>query len=201
MYKYLLILAILFINFGILSFTQENIISNGILNIEHEIFYLENRVSELIKKKPELVNMKSLKQYHILWLGLGDMKKEDYLDHSFLYHLSQDYYKFGIRNKKKFLKSNTLIVDNNGTLFAKGDARFLHVSSNFDENDIILSEMFFNNELDFAFRISSHSQRYIVGVKGGNLFGIKNTNEGLKIYSWLDFIECCFDEWVFPRKE
>jgi hypothetical protein len=43
--------------------------------------------------------------------------------------------------------------------------------------------------------------RYMVGIKGNSLYVFEETKEDLKIYTWKEFIECCFDEWVYKKKQ
>lgn len=200
MRRYLIITIIVY--FGMCSYAQ-NINMVKVLNIEQDIVSLENRITDLIKKKSEIANIQGLRQYHILWLGSYTNKKEDYLDHSFLHQLGYDYYRLSsnslFRKEKKYIKATTLITDSVGSLVATGDARLVHISPAFFQSDVELAKMFFENEIDFAFYL--HTMSYMVGIKGNNLYGLERTQEGLKIYSWEEFMECCFDKWIYPRKQ
>lgn len=213
---------------GMCSYAQGNINMIEILNIEQDIVSLENRITSSIKiNNPDIANIQGLQQFHILWLGTRTNRKEDFLNYSFLYQLDCGYYNLspkvkkiksgkpsllyrispdlyyyiGSKKWKKYLKTSTLITDSVGNLVATGDARFvtsLHNDS-FAQYDMKLAKMFFNKEIDFAFYL--HSMRYMVGVKGNHLYALKDTQEGLKIYSWEEFISCCFDEWVYPGRK
>ena len=203
MRRYLIITIIIY--FGMCSYAKENINMIEILNVEQDIVSLEKRITNLIKKKPEIANIQGLRQYHIFWLGIekDSLKKEDYLDHSFLHKLYYGYYHLGsnslFKKRKEYIRTTILITDSAGNLVARGDARLVHISPVFDPNDVKLAKMFFDKEIDFAFYMGGTFNKY-VGIKGNNLFVLESTQEGLMIYSWEEFMECCFDEWVYPRK-
>jgi len=212
MRRYLILIAIIIYS-GMCSYAQENINMIEVLNIKQDIVSLENKITDLIKKKPEIANIQGLRQFHIFWLGSFpnvDVKKENYSDYSFLYQLVYDYYHLSSNclfgKKRKYIKATTFITDFAGNLVAKGDARLVtpfYKGSYGELPDMKLAKMFFNNEIDFVFRLGfPHTMRYMVGIKGNNLFAFENTKEGLKIYSWDEFMKCCFDEWVHqpPRK-
>jgi hypothetical protein len=55
--------------------------------------------------------------------------------------------------------------------------------------------MFFDKEIDFVFRIGRTFNRY-VGIKGNTLCALEATKDGLRTYTWEEFMKCCFDEWV-----
>lgn len=204
MRRYLILTII--INFGMCSYAQENINMIEVLHIKQDIVSLENRITDLIKKKPEIANIQGLRQFHIFWLSVEEdsLKKEDYLDHSFLYKLCYGYYHLGSKslfNKgKKYIRTTTLITNSVGNLVATGDARLVHISPAFFQSDVELAKMFFDNEIDFAFYAGGTFSKYI-GIKGNNLFALERTKEGLKIYTWEEFMECCFDKWIYPRKK
>lgn len=210
MRRYVILTAII-VYFEMCSYAQENINMIEVLNIEQDIVALENRITDLIKKKPEIANIQGLRQFHILLLGFSDytkieIKKEDYLEHSFLFQLCQGYYRLGsnslFRKEKKYLSTITLITDGTGNLIATGDARLVHIALVFAPNDIELAKMLFDNEIDFVLWLETpHIMRYMVGIKGNNLYALERTQEGLKIHSWEEFMECCFDKWVYPRQK
>ncbi|MDR1614422.1 MAG: hypothetical protein LBS26_02525 [Campylobacteraceae bacterium] len=212
MHRYVIQTTII-IYFGMCSFSfaQENTNMIKILNIEQDIVSLENRITDLIKKKPAIANIQGLRQFHILLLGFSDynkveIKKEDYLDYSFLYQLRQSYYHLGSNSlfakKKKYLSTITLVTDSTGNLVATSDARLVHIAPVFDQKDIELAKMFFDKEIDFILWLETpHITRYMVGIKDNNLYALERTKEGLKIYSWDEFMKCCFDKWIVPRKQ
>jgi len=190
------------------SFAQKNTIMTEVLENRQELVSLEKRISELIKKNPDIANIHGLRQFHILLMGFSDynkveIKKENYLDYSFLSRLHQRYYHVSSNSlfakKKKYLSTITLITDSLGNLVATGDARLVHIASVFSQNDIESAKMFFNKEMDFILRLETpHSMRYMVGIKGNNLYALERTNKGLKIFQWDEFMKCCFDKWIMP---
>jgi hypothetical protein len=211
---------------GIYAYSQDTINMVKILNIEQDIVALENRITSSIKvNNPDIANIQGLRQYHILWLNSYTDKKEDYLDHSFLYKLFFGYYELSPKVKKikgckpsllyrinpdlyyyinskrwkKFIRTTTLITDSTGNLVARGDARFVVGYTKFSQSDKELAKMFFEKEIDFAFCMGGQFGTYI-GIKDDNLFALEETKEGLKIYSWEEFMKCCFDKWVYLRK-
>ena len=206
MRRYLILITII-IRFGMCSYAQENINMIEILNIRQDIVSLENRIMNLIKKKPEITNIKGLRQFHVFWVSLDNenIKKEDYLNHSFLYKLiPPGYYHFGsnslLKKEKKYLRSITSITDSIGNLVATGDARLVHVAPFFNQFDVKLAKMFFNKEIDFAFYMGGAYPTFIA-IKGNKLSVVKDTQEGLKIYSWEEFIDCCFEDWKYSKKQ
>lgn len=179
------ILTTIFICSGMCSYAQENINMIEILNIKQDIVSLENRITDLIQKNSEIANVKGVQQFHIFWLGNveNNLKKEDYLDHSFLYKLDYSHYHLGanslFKKGRKYIRTTTLITDSIGNLVAKGDARLVHVSTVFDPNDAKLAKMFFDKEIDFVFRIGRTFTRY-VGIKGSTLYALEATKDGLQ---------------------
>ena len=205
---------------GTPSYTQQNINMIEMLHVEQDIVSLEKRIARLIKKKPEIANVQGLRQFHILLLGNTNIRKERFLDRSFLRQITiGDYFhlypiisyrkgggwRLNVRNifrkNQKYIQTVTFITDSTGNLVAKGDARFvtpIYKGSYFELSDMKLAKMFFDKEIDFVFWLGfPHSTRYMIGIKDNNLYGLQNTQEGLKIYTWDEFMECCFDEWVF----
>ena len=196
------ILATIIMCSGIYSYAPENIDLIEILNIRQDVISLENRIANLIIKNSEIANIRGVRQFHIFWLGdvENNLKKEDYLDHSFLYKLGYGYYHLGtnslFKKEKKYIRTTTLITDAAGNLVAIGDARLVHISPVFDSNDVKLAKMFFDKEIDFVFRIGRTFNRY-VGIKGSTLCALEATKDGLQTYTWEEFMKCCFDEWVY----
>jgi|GEM_PF-556404 len=129
---------------------------------------------------------------------------------SFLYRVSPYLYfhikssKPLFRKERKYLKATTLISDSAGNLIASGDARFItlvHKDSYFELANEKLAKMFFDKEIDFVFDLGfPFSIRYMIGIKEYNLYAFEKTKEGLKIYHWEEFMDCCFDKWVFQGK-
>jgi len=222
MRRYLILTII--ICFGMSSYAQENINMLEILNIQQDIVALENRITSSIKiNNPDIANMQGLRQFHILWLGSFTDKKEDYLDRTFLYKLFCGYYELSPKVKqnkrekipflycinpdlyyqieskkwKKYLKTTTLITDSTGNLVASGDARLVYGYTNFSQFDKKLAKMFFDKEIDFAFYMGGAYPSFIV-IKDNKISVVKETKEEeLKIYSWDEFMECCFENWLY----
>jgi hypothetical protein len=188
------------------SYAQENINMIKILDIEQDIISLEKRITSLVKKKPEIANIRGLRQFHVFGLYSGNSRKEDFLNRSFLYKLSLGGYydiksNFLFWKRRKYIKAQTSITDSVGNLVARGDARLVHVAPVFGQYNIELAKMFFDKEIDFVFDLGfPYSSRYMVGIKGNNLYALQNTKEGLKVYPWDEFMQCCYDEWVFQGK-
>ena len=124
MRKYLIFIVIVLCSASH-SYAQESINMIEILNIEQDIVALEKEITKLIKKNPDMANMQNLRQFHILILKFDDystvLKKEEYIDLSFLYHLKPRYYDsvfkrkknklVSIKLKEKYLTTETLITD------------------------------------------------------------------------------------------
>ncbi len=98
------------------------------------------------------------------------------------------------------IRTTTLITDSLGNLVAGGDAHLVYGRTSFDSNDVKLAKMFFDKEIDFAFYLEGTLLSRYIGIKGNNLFAFEATKEGLKIYSWRELIECCFEEWIYPNR-
>jgi len=116
-----------------------------------------------------------------------------------------------ISKRENCIATNTIITDSKGDLVAYGNALRITPTPPVycDSSDIILARMFFDKELDFAFCIVSPKRHYDIGVKGNNLyvFGWEGTIfdevfldwEFVK-YTWEEFMDCCFDNWVISKK-
>lgn len=203
MFRYLILVTMVLYS-GTCSYAQKNINIIEILNIEQDIVSLENRIKDLTKKNPAMANIQGLRQFHVFWLGIDDIKKKEYENRSFLYRLYHAYYDIGsnFRKKKKYIRTTTLITDSVGNLVAIGDARLVHVAPVFGKNDIELAKMFFDKKIDFAFYMGVTYitfDTYCV-IKDNKISIIKDTKECLEIYSWEEFIDCCFDELVHQKK-
>ena len=184
-------------------YAQENINMIEILNIEQDIIFLEKRIMSLIKKNSVIANIQGFKQFHIIWLGSDTNRKEDFFDCSFFGKLFlADHYQiksgFLFWKKQEYIKATTIITDSVGNLIAKGDVRLVHVAPVFGKQDIRLAKMFFDKEIDFVFLLGfPFLMRYMVGIKDNTLYALEGTKEGLKVYSWDEFMACCFDEWAY----
>ena len=185
------------------SHAQESINMIEILNIEKDIISLENRISNLIKKNSAMADMQNLRQFHILMLHLDynkvEFKKERYLDLSFLYHLEPQYYEVGRKGKEEYLRTMTLITDSAGNLITNCDARFFFRTPPIANPGYVqLAKMLFDEKFDYILWLSGpHEMGYKIGIKGSKLYAIKTVNNELKIYTWEEFMECCFDKWIW----
>jgi hypothetical protein len=205
MLKYYFILTILF-SFFICIYAQENINLIKILNIEQDIVSLEKEIAKLIKEDPEMANMQNLRQFHIpnLKFDGNDLQKEDYLNHSFLYHFKPRFYDFVFKRKnnklisrklkEKYLMAETLVTDSEGNLICLKINRMKGCLTSLDYAK--LAKMLFNKEFDLILSLP-YTLSYMVGIKGNNLYAIEKWNE-FKVYTWEEFIECCFDKWIVP---
>ncbi|MDR2954384.1 MAG: hypothetical protein LBV43_04820 [Prevotella sp.] len=211
MRKRLVVIAIM-IHSVMYSYAQDSLNMIEILDIEQDIVTLEKKITSLIKKEPKIAHIEGLRQFHLFWTAIKEdsLKKEDYLNHSFLYKLIHPgYYDLGSNflfiRKKEYLRSQTYITDSTGTLVGTSDATLVSAYSVFNPSSVRLAKMFFNKELDYVFYIGGRLGNYI-GIKGNNLYALENTKDGLKIYPWKEFIErCyeqegCFDKWIYQRK-
>lgn len=155
---------------GLCSFAQEN--------MKHNILSLENRICELIHKKPELAQMNGLRLFHVFWVRIGDkgsLINNDCIDSTFFTKLSFANYKIRshslFRKDKRFLKTQTFITDSIGNLVAVADARYIWYKTTHFQDDIMLAKMFFNKKVDYAFYAEGQLGHYI-GIKDNQLFAI-----------------------------
>ena len=204
--KYLILVII---GLGTFSYAQEKINIVERLNIKEDIVALEKRIDELVKKDPKLKNIQGIKQFHILVLGYkdytteSDINKKKYIDYSFLDLLTPRYdyyttpYCLIFRKEKKYIETITLITNSSGNLIAMGDGRF--INSNFNPNMYFnLTKTLFSKKLDSVIYLESpHTFKYSIGIKDNNLYALEDDMYDLKIYTWEDFMNCCFDDWFF----
>jgi hypothetical protein len=217
---------------GVSSFAQNKVDMIDILDIRQDISILEDRISKLIKKNPDISHIQNLQQFHIFWLGYeGNTLKEDYLDHSFLYKLAYRYYHiftggiplnfpflyrinsalyYRLLSKplfgkgKKYIKDRTLITDSIGNLIASGDAQFISAYSLYGKSDVELAKMFHEKKVDFVFYYIRNHVKYslysmislseYIAIKDDKIYVIKDTKDGLEIFSMEEFISCCYEE-------
>lgn len=206
MYKYLIVVIMCL---GAFSYAQEEINMIERLNIKEDVVALEKRINGLVKKDPKLKNIQGKKQFHILLLGYKnditkkDINKEKYKDYSFLDSLVPHYNYYTtsngllFRKKKKYITTLTLITDSEGNLIAYGDGRFI-VSTFNPKLYFDLAKTLFSEKLDTVIYLEGpHNSKYSIGIKGNKLYALENDIDELKIYPWKDFMNCCFDNWIF----
>jgi ribosomal protein S6 len=217
MFKLLSIIVLLCFIFDVLYANIPIDMYNKLQIKEEHIVALEEQILELIKKDTFLSKIQGLKQYHIFSLFLTDnIGKNDFLDYSFLNKLQLSYdtisyretnvplikYLFKIK-QKYFISVKTLITDSLGNLvgIVYSHQQYIYTINKFnraDYEETILAQMFFNKEIDFAFRTNKHIFRYFF-IKDAEIFIFKRymtecEEVRLKIESLKDFIECCYDE-------
>jgi len=189
------------------SCAQEKIDMVKMLNIKEDIVLLENRITNLIKKS-KIAEMQGLKQFHVFCLfgGYNINNEEKYKDDSFLNYLKlSDYYvlsnktKFRKKNKEKYLKTFTYITDSTGNFVARGDAISIYVPFILCQEYNDFSKMFYDNEIDFAFCMGQLGRYFI--IKDNEIYVIKFSKEELKIYTLSEYVNCCFEEWMYNERK
>jgi hypothetical protein len=215
MSKYLFFIAIVLCSASY-SYAQENVNMIKVLNIKKDLHSVEKKISKQINENPDIAKTKNLRQFHILDLEIEDdiLTKEDYLNYSFLHHLypcrMEKYvlYSVGsIEKKKNYIFTYTLITDSKGNPVAFGDAHYIQSTSsynNFGTYYAYMAKLFLDKEIDFAFRIASirDQHQYTILIKGDNLYAFGwdyNTDDFVK-YTWEEFMECCFDDWINSKR-
>ena len=216
MRKYLFFIAIVLCSVTH-SYAQENINMIDILNIKKDVRHLEKRISKLVRKNPDIAKMKGLKQFHIFCLCIDDatkLQKEDYINLSFLYNL-RTYQRVlytlrknpfsgnrsSIRRESDIIASNTFLIYSNGFLVADDTSGSL--SPTYSSYNTFLAKVFFDKEIDFAFRIltPSEMQSVDIGIKENSLYVFGIDDDGYEIiYTWDEFIDCCLDDWINGRR-
>ena len=209
---FIFIIAVMSLGGHSRALAQHKIDMVEILGIQSDIAAMEERISYLIRHKPELADMKGLRQFHIIDVYPTDnppviegyFTKNEYLDQSFLYHLSPSYYTLNspwiFGKKKRYISALTFITDSTGNLLATGDVFLVHVAPVKGEDDIKLAKMFFDGEIDFAFYVSQHAGEFITYLKNDSLYAY-NTRD-LTIYPWREFIDRYLNTWVtYVKKE
>jgi len=195
--KILLFIALL--NFGVNSFSQSARNMIDILNVRKELFTVNNKIVDLLKKDSYFSKTHGVKLFHIFWLEYqGEFRKDDFLNHSFLNKLKPCYYtQKSLFGKKKYLDTQVLISDTLGHLIADSDGRVIYsaVKNNiaYAKDDLELMQMFYKNEMDFVFYINNTPLSINFGIKGKDVYVLKKSNEGLKIYPLDEYINCCWN--------
>jgi len=195
--KYLIFIA--FLHFGINSFSQSARNMVDILNVKNELLTVNNKIVDLLMKDSYFSKTTEVQLFHIIWFEYhGEFRKEDFLNHSFLNKLNPCYYtKKSLFGKKEYLETQVLISDKLGNLIADSDGRAIYSAvknnSHYAKYDIELLQMFYKNELDFVFYITNTPLTINFGIKGNDVYILKRSSEGLKIYSLDDYINFCWN--------
>ena len=196
-------------------YSQDTINMIDRLHIKNEFKELEDRIEYLVRKAKIVNENEEIQQFHIFFLkntlfGIPNYKadKEEYLNGSFLQYLKPNYYKINPQRlwqkRKDYLDTSTYIMDIKGNLIATGDARFVSNSraykSFLPKNE--LAKFLFDKKFDFMFSMGILS--HYICIKDNNLYVVATTEEGVKMYRWEEFVNCCFDKivpyWFIEKK-
>jgi len=195
--KYLLLIVLLL--FGISSFSQNerNLVDK--LNASQELSALNSKVLGLVKKDPYLKKMQGLQVFHVYFLKYqGKIEKEDFINHTFLNRLNLCYVTHrSLFGKKKYLDTQALICDSLGHLIASSNSWFISptVSSNttYFQEDLDFLRVLHEKQMDILFYITGTSMDIHFGIKGKDIYVIKESSKETNIYPLEDFINCCWD--------
>ena len=209
------IIFIIFIYSQGFLYSQDTINMIDKLHIKNEFKELEDRIEYLVRKAKIVNETEEIKQFHIFLsnntlFGIPNYKadKEDYLNGSFLQFLKPNYYDIkpqGLFTKnKKYLQTYAYITDSKGELIATGDARFVSNSRAYKSHpsEIEFAKLLFDKKFDFMFSMGILS--HYICIKDNNLYVVATTEEGVKMYRWEEFVNCCFDKivpyWFIEKK-
>jgi len=157
---------------------------------------LENRIDYLISRNTSLSKMKDLKQFHIYFLNHDStLRKQDFMDNSFINKLHSDYYEVDIKRcttkeKVPYLRANTIICNSNYEEIAGGDARYINLHYNPIYSNIV--RLFAANAIDLVINLGMNG--VYICIKNNDIFVFKDTNEELQMYSLKEFAKCCYGE-------
>lgn len=200
--KYLLLTALFC--FGVSSFSQKEINMIDILNVRQELSEINNKITYLLIKDSYFSKKQGLKLFHVFWLEYqGEVRKEDFLNYSFLNKLNPCYYtQKSLFGKKKYLDTEVLISDSLGRLIAQSDGRAIYsaVRNNitYTQGYLDLLRILYNNEMDFVFYISGTSCDTYFGIMDKDIYVLKLSNNELKIYPLDEFVNCCWSTLHVP---
>ena len=190
-------------------YSQDTINMIDRLHIKGELKELEDRIEYLVRKAKIVNETEELKQFHIFGLynilfRVPNYKayKEEYLDGSFVCYLMPNYYNIKpqglFKKRKSYLYTRTYITDSKGELVATGDVRFISNSraykSSLPENE--LAKFLFDKKFDFMFSMGILT--HYICIKDNKLYVISNFWNGIEMYGWEKFVNCCFDK-IVPR--
>lgn len=196
-------------------YSQDTINMIDRLHIKNEFKELEDRIEYLVRKAKIVNETEEIKQFHIFFLkntlfGIPNYKadKEDYLNGSFLQFLKPNYYDIKpqglFKKNKKYLQTYAYITDSKGELIATGDARFVSNSRAYKSHppEIEFAKLLFDKKFDFMFSMGILS--HYIYIKDNNLYVISNFWNGIEMYGWEKFVNCCFDKivpfWFIEKK-
>ena len=188
-------------------YSQDTINMIDRLHIKNEFKELEDRIEYLVRKAKIVNETEEIKQFHIFLsnntlFGIPNYKadKEEYLNGSFLQYLKPNYYKISPKRlwqkRKNYLDTSTYIMDIKGNLIATGDARFVSNSRAYKSysTEIEFAKLLFDKKFDFMFSMGILT--HYICIKDNKLYVISNFWNGIEMYGWEKFVNCCFDKIV-----
>jgi hypothetical protein len=108
------------------------------------------------------------------------------------------------KHNSQYIMTETFIMDSIGKFMGVGDARMIMPISNYYYPATKLAKMMFDKKFDIVFSLENpFSMMYKVAIKSNILYALTyNTNNKLVIYTWDEFMKCCFDKWLnnLPEK-
>ena len=201
------IIFIIFIYSQGFLYSQDTINMIDKLHIKNEFKELEDRIEYLVRKAKIVNETEEIKQFHIFLSNntLFDIPnykadKEDYLNGSFLQFLKPNYYDIKpqglFKKNKKYLQTYAYITNSKGELIATGDVRFVSNSRAYKSHprEIEFAKLLFDKKFDFMFSMGILS--HYICIKDNKLYVISNFWNGIEMYGWEKFVNCCFDKIV-----
>ncbi len=193
---------------SIFSYAQNGIDVIQLLNLQEEVQQLEKKISRDIKKDPILSKKNGLEQFNVFWLCCPDsLKKEDFLNLSFLYRLHPDYnivkYRSFFKKDIKQVLVDTFISDSVGNLVAKGSFFSFGHSNGLRKDYIELTKMLYNKDFDFVFYLLFEGSKMVrftstyIALKDDDIYVLKTSINELKKYTLEEFWELRDRDW-FP---
>lgn len=214
--KRLLLILLLVVLCGININAQSKIDMIEKLQIRDEIIALEERISKHIKNSEEFSKIQGLKLYHIFWLSVdgSKIKKEEFINYSFLDRLNPRYYYYEfdwnyffstfryLFIKNKYLDNSVRITDSLGNLIGGGGVNYVRSYQYPHDYDIKLAKMFFNNEIDFAFVLNDFQTYFI---KDSKIYVLKQyktdcENFDLTIIPLEEYIDNCYEKTIWGKQ-
>lgn len=180
----------------------------------NEIYKLENRICKLLKKQKAIpdnnkiniyyipnydipdyhfVSQDSIEYYYLSGKSAWKIKKNDFIDSSFLKKLSrepEDYFKSG----RDYINSQIIVTNSSGKLIAFGDARDLciadHYSTSYIAGKTFIADKILELNIKYLFKIPSLWMLPIFGITEKNKIVVFiYEKEDNKIYSIEEFID------------
>ena len=169
------------------------------LNASQELSALNSKVLGLVKKDPYLKKMQGLQVFHVYFLKYqGKIEKEDFINHTFLNRLNLCYVTHrSLFKKKKYLDTQALICDSLGHLIASSNSWVVYSVFNYKkayfQESLDFLRVLYEKKMDIIFYIAGTSGLIHFGIKGKDIYVIKESSKETNIYPLEDFINCCWD--------